>query len=161
MRGYTHLVVSALAGYVVGQEVGCATGAAITAAVAGLLPDIDEPRSVIGRRLPVTSRVLNFTVGHRSITHTIWFALLIGGVCTAIPKLGIGMLSGPSSIYGLAGLVGCLAHLVLDASTITGVKPLYPLTSKTFRGNFRTGGLVDTVVLVLSVIAMLKIIKMI
>lgn len=35
-----------------------------------LLPDIDEPRSKIGRRYPVISFIIHFLCGHRYLIHS-------------------------------------------------------------------------------------------
>ena len=37
---------------------------------ASLLPDIDEPRSKIGRRYPVISFIIHFLCGHRYLIHS-------------------------------------------------------------------------------------------
>ncbi|VEB43121.1 Inner membrane protein ydjM [Chromobacterium violaceum] len=36
-----------------------------------LLPDIDHPKSWLGRRIPFLSRPISYLFGHRGITHSL------------------------------------------------------------------------------------------
>lgn len=83
-----------------------------------LLPDIDHPQSVIGRRLPITSGFLHKSVGHRSLTHSIFFliATFLLPVLLDYPLIGIGL------------SLGTLSHILLDLLCIgSGVAFLYPI----------------------------------
>ena len=42
-----------------------------------LLPDIDKKNSSLGKKFPKVSTMLNKTVGHRTMTHSIPFVLLV------------------------------------------------------------------------------------
>lgn len=86
--------------------------------VGSLLPDIDHPQSVIGRRLPITSGFLHKSFGHRSLTHSIFFlmATLMLPVLFNYPVIGIGL------------SLGTLSHILLDLLCIgSGVAFLYPV----------------------------------
>jgi inner membrane protein len=132
-------------------------------ALAGLLPDIDSPGSTIGRRIwPVSSFVKAIT-RHRGVTHTVWFCLAAA--------LGLGALSPVAGVYvmryfhldawpaawlvGMLVLSGTLTHLVLDACTPSGIRPLAPLDWRP-RGPVRTGGLLELPLMLIFLLACLK-----
>jgi len=79
-----------------------------------ILPDVDVVRSVIG--IPY-----EHVFGHRGITHSIAFAMLVGMV---VPKFAVPSLSWSSGRYGIFamyfGLV-TLSHGILDACTNGGL----------------------------------------
>jgi len=114
--------VSAGAG--LGSLIGLACGHPLTGLVvgglAGLLPDIDHPGSLLGRQVRVLASVLEECCGHRqSPTHTIMFCAPAG------VAVGLG---GAAAVHAwpvvAAGVVGALSHLGLDASTLSGIRPL-------------------------------------
>jgi inner membrane protein len=82
-------------------------------------------------------------VSHRGITHTVWFALLVGGVLGA----AAGYLAGESGYAGTTGMgtplgVGAFAfavgfvtiasHILADALTPMGVTPFAPLRERKY-----------------------------
>jgi inner membrane protein len=81
-----------------------------TTAIGALLPDIDTPKSYLGRRFLPLSIIINFLFGHRGITHKPFFIILIA--------YGIFILLKP--VYVLAfvtvlGLfLGMISHVILD-----------------------------------------------
>jgi inner membrane protein len=81
---------------------------------AAILPDIDAPRSLMGRLFPKLSVRIDGRYGHRTITHSI--AALI-----SVSSPGI---LGPSIVLPL--FVGYGSHLILDMLTPSGVPLLYP-----------------------------------
>ncbi len=124
----THLLGGIIAGAIVGiNPVGVAV-----AGVASLLPDIDTPHSKLGGKIKPISRVLNMTLGHRGVLHS-----LLG---TAIFYI-LAMLIIPE--YSLYFLVGYLSHILLDALTIQGVPLLYPTPKKLRLPLFNTGSLAE------------------
>jgi inner membrane protein len=103
-------------------------GAVDDAVVAGLamlslstLPDVDH-------RLP--------GVSHRGITHTLLFALVVGGCLGGLgyaldptPATGVSRLA----VLGFAvGTLGIVAHLVGDALTPMGIRPFWPLSGRSY-----------------------------
>lgn len=42
-----------------------------------LIPDIDEPQSYIGRKIPFLPRIIKYLFGHRGITHQFVFFLIL------------------------------------------------------------------------------------
>jgi len=112
------------------------------------LPDIDRyfdpamgwrPQS---ERIPFRERLLHrVPISHRGITHTVWFAVLVGG-CTAG---GVVFLADAYtytqtpydatlvSVYGFfVGAGGVCAHLLGDAITPAGIAPFAPVTQTTY-----------------------------
>jgi inner membrane protein len=132
-------------------------------ALAGLLPDIDSPGSTIGRRIWPVSAFVKATTRHRGVTHTVWFCLAAA--------FGLGALSPVAGVYamryfhlhawpaawlvGTLVLSGALTHLVLDACTPSGIRPLAPLDWHP-RGPVRTGGLLELPLMFIFLLACLK-----
>ena len=89
-----------------------------------MLPDVDH-------RLP--------GISHRGPTHTVWFMLLVAGVLGSVGlaagRVGLGA-PYPPEILAVAGAgIGLLsvgAHLLADALTPMGIRPLWPLSGSTF-----------------------------
>lgn len=102
-----------------------------TSAFGALVPDICHTGSTIGKRAPVVSKIVSVIFGHRTMTHSLLFLLLVayGFTFSAFPlAIEIGF------------VVGMASHLLLDACTKRGIKLLYPLPF-TFRLlSIRTGG---------------------
>ena len=89
------------------------------AIIGSLIPDIDHPKSFIGRKVPILPKLLYSHVGHRSLTHSFLFTL------------GFGLLLGlvnPS--FGAGAAIGVLSHIALDMLTPAGVAFLYPFRKK-------------------------------
>ena len=72
-----------------------------------LLPDIDEPKSMLGRRF-------HLPVKHRGLTHTVWFLLLL-----------CGLLKWPIFIWLV---LGSFLHIFWDSYSRMGVCWLYPFS---------------------------------
>lgn len=148
MMGYTHAAAGAAAGAAVGQMVGSPGLGAVVGALAALLPDIDHPGSVIGSRVRPVSVLLEFFSGHRTITHTIWFCLAVGllagfiGRMVAVTFTGLNFDPLPVAVVAV---LGSMTHLVLDALTLSGVKPFVPLCDVTIHGHVRTGNFIAEV----------------
>lgn len=110
------------------------------------LPDIDEPRSFIGRRFVVIAIIVNIVNRHRGITHSIYAVLM--------PLLFGYLLSDTSSflLYGVS--FGILTHIAGDMLTNGGVfgflSPFYSgrvaLLPSFLR--FETGGLFEHIIIV-------------
>lgn len=76
-------------------------------------------------------------IQHRGITHTVWFALVVGGLC-GIAGAYVGASEGIIAALGLAVwgfLVGALtiaAHVLADALTPAGVRPFAPYRAEEY-----------------------------
>lgn len=105
--------------------------------VGALLPDIDHPKSWIGRRARPISTTIAATLGHRGITHSA-AAVVVG---TAL-LVWLGHRRG--AVSALA--VGYLSHLAADMLTPQGLPLTWP-----FRRNWgfplcRTGSITEPVI---------------
>jgi inner membrane protein len=75
MTGTTHVAAGALIGAALAPRTGTVVAATL-AGVAALLPDIDEPGSTLGSKVPLVSSLVHGVFGHRGMTHTAFFAAL-------------------------------------------------------------------------------------
>jgi inner membrane protein len=103
-----------------------------------LLPDVDHPKSLLGRRFFFVSGVVHMTVGHRGATHSIFAlaAVLVGGFLLLSPDMA------------LALSLGFTSHLLADAMTKGGVPILWPRKTKLhlLPTPFKTGSLAEYLV---------------
>lgn len=97
--------------------------------IATILPDIDNRFSKIGHYK--IFRIFNFFVKHRGIIHSFTFLAILGIFIFLFYKEIL-----------LPFVFGYSLHLLLDAITISGIKPLYPLNFKV-RGKIKTGGIIE------------------
>lgn len=117
-------------------------GVVIAAILGSLLPDIDHPRSLIGRAVRPISTLLHETVGHRSLTHSITGLFAFGLLAYAATfKLGVGLLLIVASVVGYA------SHILADMLNSAGVELLYPHPRRysLLPWGIRTGSIVEHV----------------
>ena len=107
------------------------------------IPDIDNYKSQIGKKIKPISFIIQFIFGHRGIFHSI-FITLIFALVFFILKL---------RILILAALIGYLSHLLLDMLTPSGIRLFYPFSKRKIRGIIKTNSLEETVFFILIVIA--------
>ncbi len=133
------------------------------AALGALVPDIDNARSTLGKRLGIVSREIQKHAGHRRLFHSLVGLALTGaivwvaqqGVAFALARLG-----WPRTAEGLAAnvalaalLVGYLLHLIADSLTLGGVPWLWPAHTRfgfppKRSWRFRSGSRIEPVVVV-------------
>lgn len=102
--------------------------------LATIIPDIDSRFSRIGHYK--IFRVFNFFMKHRGITHSFTFLAVI----SLLIFLSFKEILIPFSLaYSL--------HLILDAVTIDGISPFYPLKFR-IKGKLKTGGIIETILFV-------------
>jgi len=143
MMGYTHIAV------------GCALWAGVRALLPGppgslppelglaalgsLLPDIDEPQSLVGRKLGFLAWPIKLVFGHRGFTHSLLaLGLALAGLAAAT---GAGLLpvAGATAFW-----VGYAGHLAGDGLTISGVPLFWPAEARVRAPlAFPTGGVVE------------------
>lgn len=106
----THFISGAVAGYAMtGEWKGVVIGG-----IAGIVPDIDDPRSKIGRPLFFVSIPLNQVFGHRTLTHSL---LLVGALWLLLQFF---------TDWANVIAIGLLVHILGDM--LTGkVNVLYPI----------------------------------
>ena len=109
-------------------------------------PDIDEPHSYIGRKMPIFSHILSLFVEHRGITHTV---LLISLYYIIVNFYATNLIY---KIIGIGFIVGNVGHVIGDMTTRSGVAIFYPiynenigLLPKEFR--YYTGSMVEYAVI--------------
>jgi len=107
--------------------------------------DIDQPKSKIGRRIPLLSHFFKIIIGHRTFFHSLLFIasgyLLLN--LLPYPELSLGFLLGTGS------------HLIMDALTKEGVRPFYPFKFRV-KGFVKTGSILEKVILVLLILLLLE-----
>ncbi len=95
----------------------------LIAGFSSLLPDIDHPRSWLGRRLGIISRAIAKLVGHRGVTHS--FIAVLG--LLALWRWKANLVFGVKYDWVLLPVVvGYLSHLAADSLTYAGVPLLWP-----------------------------------
>lgn len=98
----------------------------LIAGIFSVLPDLDTPKSFVGRRLPITSRLLS----HRGFTHSL--------ICLFM--LYISIVYFCNEEIALYASFGWGSHIVLDIFNPTGVQLFWPCKKFISLGNIITGG---------------------
>lgn len=114
----------------IGQGIEFNTANALASALGSLAPDIDNSNSWLGRLFPFISKPIEKKFGHRTLFHSIWIILtlvIFNIVLFLIPPLyphreGLGV--------SIAFSIGYISHIIIDCTSIQGVKILYPLSMK-------------------------------
>lgn len=84
-------------------------------AFGALLPDIDHPKSFLGSKVYIIPDLLYSFVGHRTLTHSLLFAFIIGAIGLYL-----------NTWIGIGVFIGIISHILLDMLTPSGVSFLYP-----------------------------------
>lgn len=95
--------------------------------VGTLFPDIDHPKSILGRLLKPLSSWINKQYGHRTVTHSL--AMLLG--TTFLFALVESQVAGSTRLAIIFGFA-YFSHLVLDMLTLMGVPILWPFSKNPF-----------------------------
>jgi inner membrane protein len=94
-----------------------------------MLPDIDHPKSKLGRKIPFVSKIFSFLFGHRNLLHSIFIAI------------GLSFL-----IYSFFGkwwapvFLGYFSHILIDGFTLEGINFIYPFKQLRLQGFVEVGG---------------------
>ena len=134
----------------------------MAASVGGLMPDLDHPRSALGRRMPFISIPLSRLFGHRGFTHSLLAAFVLFLVLLILISNAqhTAMRSMASVGQGMQPLlipliIGYLSHILGDSLTPSGV-PLFWPRKRTYSFNlFKTWSWQETAfvgVFVLSIV---------
>lgn len=110
-----------------------------------VLPDIDEPSSVIGKRTFGLSRVIKRYMGHRGFTHSLLAWLLLTFFCYSNPT---------SFLVGLS--LGYLFHIIGDFFSVASVPLFLPFTKWRLRNMpfaYRTDSKVEKWIMTSSMVA--------
>ncbi|MEG0261056.1 MAG: metal-dependent hydrolase [Lysinibacillus sp.] len=139
MLGNTHIVGGITASLAFAQIANESPFVLVGAGVVGaLLPDICHGGSKIGRKLPISSKIVNKLFGHRSFTHSLLFLCCVALLMDAfVPYKSI--------TVGL--LLGMASHLILDMGTKQGIKLFFPIKiAVRFPLTIKTGGKVEKII---------------
>jgi inner membrane protein len=155
MLGKSHLLIGLTAGVVLdsfvhlsGPPLTMATAVPLTlivkkgiyyfmVGVGALLPDIDNARSTMGRKLGWVSKEIQHIAGHRTLFHSILGLFLGSLIAIGLEQLAIYLLAqrsltAPAQLISASHLVffavlfGCIMHIAADALTEGGVPLLWP-----------------------------------
>jgi inner membrane protein len=102
-----------------------------------LLPDIDNARSTLGKKLGWISRGIQHTVGHRTLFHSFLGLIAGSGIALVLEQLVKMLLLSRGLVFSedtltrthivfFAVLFGCIMHIAADALTQEGVPLLWP-----------------------------------
>jgi len=97
-----------------------------------LLPDIDSAFSSVGRHK--VFRPLQWVFSHRGIIHSYTFAMVLAIVLACFYP-----------VLAFPFFLGYSFHLFLDAFTVQGITPFWPLSKKS-EGKITTGGRVENAI---------------
>ena len=100
--------------------------------IGGLLPDIDHPRSKLGRHF----RPFMFLFEHRGFFHS--FLML--------PVIAVLLYFANLPYLALPTIVGYKSHLLSDLVTKEGIMPFHPISRFRLRGFIKTGGLIEIII---------------
>lgn len=112
----------------------------LTAAAAGLAPDIDEPWSVIGMRLWFLAWWMKYVFGHRTVSHSLAMVATVA-IVGIVAMMQINMVVAVS--------IGLMSHLVLDAMS-GGVHLWWPKKDRWVLGRYPVYGGMDQLLLVVA-----------
>lgn len=99
------------------------------ASLGGLLPDIDHPKSWLGRLIPVLPELLFRTTGHRGWTHSLFALALYAGAVWSLFMILYGVVA-LAHLMALGAALGFGSHLLGDFITNRGVPLLWPLADR-------------------------------
>lgn len=140
MMGITHAATGALVGLAIGGPVGAATGA-----LGALLPDVDHPKSMAGRRAWLLGGALRLVVSHRGVLHS--------GLVAALLVLAA-LVADQTAV--LACAAGWVSHIALDMLNRAGVPLLWPSRRRYWILPLRTGGMVDRLILLAVLVLLVR-----
>jgi len=112
--------------------------AAVLILIASLLPDIDNSRSILGRKL----KLIAWFFKHRGFFHSI-FAMIFFTVIVQILFI--------NSDLSILFMIGYASHLVTDSITVEGIQPFYPKKKK-IKGPLKVGSFLETIIYLLLVV---------
>jgi inner membrane protein len=119
---------------VFGVKAGLHWSIILVTVLGSVLPDIDLPKSIIGRIFPFISKPLERKFGHRTITHSL-IGWLIASVAFGLVVLGVVITKGATTAPLQDGLairwisafsIGYISHLILDMFNPRGSQLFWP-----------------------------------
>ena len=112
-------------------------GVMICSAIGSLLPDIEHPKSKLGRFfLPNRLKSLRKKIQHRGVTHSALFSLIF--------NLIVLLLFDIITFVGVS--IGYISHILSDMLTIEGVQLCWPKEDRVSIANIRTDSFAEWIV---------------
>ncbi|MFH1317131.1 MAG: metal-dependent hydrolase [Candidatus Woesearchaeota archaeon] len=102
--------------------------------IGGVISDLDQPRSKVGKELGIFSKIINFSLGHRGFVHSIIFGLVISALFYLL-----------NTAAAAGFLIGFLGHVLLDSMTKEGIVLFRPICHIRIKGICHTGGLLESI----------------
>ncbi len=99
-----------------------------------LLPDIDHPRSKVGRHV----RIIGVLFEHRGFFHS---GFAVAGL------IALFFFLSRLNVYALGLIVGYASHILIDMTTKEGIMLLHPLSKFRITGIVRTGASLEYLLL--------------
>jgi inner membrane protein len=96
-------------------------GLLVMTVLAATFADIDVPSSIWGRTFKPISKAINRRFGHRTITHSLLFMLILYGAVA-----GASNVLGSEAPYPTVFLLAYSSHIIFDMMTVQGVPLFYP-----------------------------------
>lgn len=123
-------------------------------------PDIDEPYSYIGCRTRKISNILNKIWGYKGIAHSLFGLILV--------SLTLGLMINIihfNAVVGSYFILGYALHLVQDSFSKVGIRWFWPFSDYKFHSGkeivyYTTGGKIEKLILIVSILILLLEIKM-
>ena len=143
MRSLGHISIALLAAKLLSWYISIPQ--LVFVAVLSLIPDIDHPNSLFGKLLKPVSNLIYSNFGHRTLTHSLLFTLLITNLFAV-----------DLNYYKLSW-IAFGSHLFADSLTYMGIPLLWPWKKNfvVFGGQLLTG---DWKEILISIIAILGVI---
>ena len=144
MRGKTHLLFAILLGIFYLDSFRFSGNKLIffvAIGLAGLIPDIDHPNSILGRKLKPISIIIHILFGHRKLFHSIFFII------------GVSLLAYLFvPFYLIPILIGLVSHIILDMISKEGIILFYPFNILNIKGLFKVGGIFESIIYTILII---------
>lgn len=103
--------------------------------IGALAPDIDEPESFVGKRVPIVSHIIKMLFKHRGVVHSlisipfiIFMIFVINGLLLTLSRDIL-----ISFNVGLFFIIGWSLHLLEDSFSKSGIKWFLPFNNKSFK----------------------------
>ncbi|AMN30926.1 hypothetical protein BFS06_11995 [Clostridium perfringens] len=107
--------------------------------VGSLIPDLDHPKSYLGKKFKTLSNTLNKLFGHRGLTHTPIMYFIFSAILYLISVFIHGNTQIIYTQFAIGLSLGYLSHLFMDSLTKAGIPLLYPLKGYYSLAKFTTG----------------------
>ncbi len=129
----THVLLGIVSFLLLQDWIGSSVTIFLLVLLGSILPDIDEAHSKINQWSGILGKIVAFFSKHRGLYHSLLLAVL----------LFLALAYFWNWHYGLAILVGYVAHLLGDGITIQGLQIFYPFSDWKIKGPVRTGGFLE------------------